>query len=108
MRIHREDVQHRVFELLGIGAEEQQAKFGFLLEALAHGAPPHAGFALGIDRILALTLGLDNIRDVIASPKTATAADLMCGAPSLVEPEQLSEVHVASVVPAQADTPEAG
>ena len=108
VRIHREDVQHRVFELLGIGAEEQQAKFGFLLEALAHGAPPHAGFALGIDRILALTLGLDNIRDVIAFPKTATAADLMCGAPSVVEPEQLTEVHIASIAPSSSETPAPG
>ena len=104
IRIHRGDVQERVFELLGIGPDEQRRKFGFLLEALAHGAPPHGGFALGLDRIVALTLGLDNIRDVIAFPKTAQAADLMCGAPSPVDPEQLAEVHVRSSSPPAAET----
>jgi len=102
VRIHRSDVQKRVFSILGIGEEEQQRKFGFLLEALSYGAPPHAGFALGLDRTTALTLGFDNIRDVIAFPKTTSASDLMCAAPSSVAPEQLEEVHIRSVVPAPA------
>jgi len=105
VRIHRSDVQKRVFSILGIGPEEQQKKFGFLLEALSYGAPPHAGFAVGLDRLTALTLSLDNIRDVIAFPKTTSAADLMCEAPSTVSPEQLEEVHIRSVVPAPASPP---
>lgn len=99
VRIHDQEVQRRVFEILGIEEQEQERKFGFLLEALAHGAPPHAGFALGLDRTVALTLGLDNIRDQIAFPKTTRAADLMCGAPSRVAPEQLDEVHVRTTAP---------
>ncbi|TAJ21220.1 MAG: aspartate--tRNA ligase, partial [Planctomycetota bacterium] len=95
IRIHREEVQQRVFGLLGIGADEQREKFGFLLEALAHGAPPHGGFAIGLDRLTALTAGLDNIREITAFPKTASAADLMCQAPSRVGAQQLAEVHVA-------------
>jgi aspartyl-tRNA synthetase len=95
IRIHDRTLQSRVFDLLGIAPEEARAKFGFLLDALASGAPPHGGFALGLDRTVALTLGLDGIRDVIAFPKTASATDLMCGAPSHVPERQLSEVHVA-------------
>ena len=95
IRIHSADVQEKVFEILGIGPEERAAKFGFLLEALSYGAPPHGGFALGLDLSVALTAGLDNIRDVIAFPKTASATDLMCQAPAPVSPEQLAEVHIA-------------
>ncbi|MDP6538791.1 MAG: aspartate--tRNA ligase [Planctomycetota bacterium] len=94
VRIHRSDVQQRVFELLGISAADQELKFGFLLEALAHGAPPHAGFAVGLDRIVALSLGLENLRDTLPFPKTTSAADLMCAAPSRVTDAQLKEVHI--------------
>jgi len=95
IRIHRPAMQAAVFELLGIGAEEQQAKFGFLLDALKYGAPPHGGIAFGIDRIAALMAGTESIRDVIAFPKTTTAQCLMTGAPSPIEDAQLAEVHVA-------------
>ncbi len=100
IRIHRPDMQSAVFELLGIGAEEAQAKFGFLLDALKYGAPPHGGIAFGIDRIAALIAGTDSIRDVIAFPKTASAQDLMTSAPSVVPEVQLQELHVRVVKPA--------
>ena len=95
IRIHRPAMQAAVFELLGIGAEEQQAKFGFLLEAFKYGAPPHGGIAFGWDRIVSLLAGVDSIREVIAFPKTTTAQCLMTGAPSPIEDAQLAEVHVA-------------
>ena len=95
IRIHRPDMQSAVFELLGIGAEEAEAKFGFLLDALKYGAPPHGGIAFGIDRIAALMAGTESIRDVIAFPKTTTAQCLMTGAPSPVPEAQLAEVHVS-------------
>ncbi|NZA28608.1 aspartate--tRNA ligase [Luteimonas sp. SJ-92] len=94
IRIHRSSMQSAVFELLGIGADEAQAKFGFLLDALKYGAPPHGGIAFGVDRIAALMAGTDSIRDVIAFPKTTTAQCLMTGAPSTVPESQLAEVHV--------------
>src|SRR6185312_3484097 len=97
VRIHRQEMQSTVFDLLGIGAEEAQAKFGFLLEALKFGAPPHGGIAFGIDRIAALMAGTESIRDVIAFPKTTTAQDLMTAAPSLVADAQLAELHVRVV-----------
>ena len=95
IRIHRPQMQAAVFELLGIGADEQQAKFGFLLDALKYGAPPHGGIAFGIDRIAALMAGTESIRDVIAFPKTTGAQCLMTGAPSPIDDAQLAEVHVA-------------
>ena len=94
IRIHRSSMQSAVFELLGIGAEEAEAKFGFLLDALKYGAPPHGGIAFGIDRIAALMAGTESIRDVIAFPKTTTAQCLMTGAPSSIPDVQLAEVHV--------------
>jgi aspartyl-tRNA synthetase len=99
IRIHRPEMQSAVFELLGIGREEAQAKFGFLLEALKHGAPPHGGIAFGIDRIAALMAGTESIRDVIAFPKTTTAQDLMTAAPSPIADAQLAELHVRVVLP---------
>ena len=95
VRIHRPDMQSAVFELLGIGAEEAEAKFGFLLDALKFGTPPHGGIAFGIDRIAALMAGTESIRDVIAFPKTTTAQCLMTGAPSPIPDAQLAEVHIS-------------
>ncbi|MDW8373972.1 MAG: amino acid--tRNA ligase-related protein, partial [Planctomycetota bacterium] len=94
IRIHRPEMQQAVFALLGIEPEEAEAKFGFLLEALRHGAPPHGGIALGLDRIAALIGGVDSIREVIAFPKTTTAQCPMTGAPSAVTPEQWAELHL--------------
>jgi len=99
IRIHRSDMQSAVFDLLGIQAEEAQAKFGFLLEALRFGAPPHGGIAFGIDRIAALMAGTDSIRDVIAFPKTASAQCLMTAAPSPIPAVQLRELHVQVIEP---------
>ncbi|MBE5317334.1 MAG: aspartate--tRNA ligase [Xanthomonadales bacterium] len=99
IRIHRTDMQAAVFELLGIEAEEAQLKFGFLLEALNHGAPPHGGIAFGIDRIAALIAGTESIRDVIAFPKTASAQCLLTSAPSSIPAAQLKELSVKVDLP---------
>ena len=94
IRIHDQALQRRIFRLLKIGDAEATARFGFFLEALEHGTPPHGGIALGLDRIVALLAGESSIRDVMAFPKTAQAADLMTGAPSGVNRRQLKELHL--------------
>ncbi|MGH8181682.1 MAG: aspartate--tRNA ligase [Steroidobacteraceae bacterium] len=94
VRIHRQEMQSTVFDLLGIGAEEATRKFGFLLDALKFGAPPHGGIAFGLDRLAMLMAGADNIREVIAFPKTQTAADPMTDAPTEIGEAQLRELHI--------------
>src|SRR6188474_293155 len=94
VRIYRQEMQSAVFELLGIGAEEAQLKFGFLLDALKFGAPPHGGIAFGLDRLVMHMAGTDSIRDVIAFPKTQTAADPLTDAPTEISEKQLREIHI--------------
>jgi aspartyl-tRNA synthetase len=103
VRIHRAEMQSAVFDLLGIGPEEQQRKFGFLLEALKYGAPPHGGIAFGLDRLTMLMSGAESIRDVIAFPKTQTAACLLTDAPAPVSEEQLKELHIRVRLPVKAE-----
>ena len=94
VRIHRQEVQSKVFTALGIDAEEAEAKFGFLLKALQYGAPPHGGIAFGLDRIVTMMAGAESIRDVIAFPKTQRAQCLLTQAPNVVDEKQLRELHI--------------
>jgi aspartyl-tRNA synthetase len=97
IRIHRRDVQRLVFKALGMSTEEARQRFGFFLDALEYGTPPHGGIAPGIDRLMMVLAGTENMRDVIAFPKTASAADLMIDAPGEVDPRQLEELHLRIV-----------
>jgi Aspartyl-tRNA synthetase len=98
IRIHERELQERVFEILGMSRERIRAQFGHLLDAFEYGVPPHGGIASGIDRLMMTIVGTENVRDVVAFPKTQTHQDLMLGAPSPVDQAQLDELHI-KVVP---------
>lgn len=104
IRIHRMDIQQKIFAILGIDPAAQKHKFGFLLDALQYGAPPHGGLAIGLDRLVMILRGISNIRDVIAFPKTQSGADLLSGAPAELDPRQLQEANIRAVLPAKSPT----
>src|ERR1044072_6190377 len=99
------DVPQKVFSLVGIDSEAQKLKFGFLLDALQYGAPPHGGIALGLDRLIMILRNIGNIRDVIAFPKTQSGADLMCGSPSPLDEKQLKEANIRVIAPPVKNAP---
>ncbi|MGE5575710.1 MAG: amino acid--tRNA ligase-related protein, partial [Syntrophothermus sp.] len=102
IRIHRRDVQEKMFAALGLSAEESREKFGYLLDAFEYGTPPHGGIAFGLDRLVMLMAGADNIREIIAFPKTQSATCLMTQAPSPVSERQLRELNIRTVQPEKA------
>jgi len=103
IRIHKPEQQRKIFEMLGLSAEDVEERFGFFVRALDYGAPPHGGMALGIDRIVMLACGEENIREVIAFPKNQVGRDLMMDAPADVPEKNLRELYLRSTAPGQTD-----